>query len=325
MIKLNKSYIRRKEMDSVLTSMVEDHPNHRFELEKSIKKILNIQDVVLFRSISESFKILVSQFQLQDEGEIIISALTPVSVYNIIKEKGFIPVVVDVDPLTGLLDVNCVNKKINNRTQYIVNYSHYVTPLYDSDLYESGIPVIDILTNGFGEDSNGEYKIISLENDTLISSMGGAALACDNTEVITNIKEFSRISENIYLSDLNSSFALSQIEDLKILKDKKGQIVSLYKNATMKSGYSTLENRDINLYRKFPVVLKRSLKEVQKYCKGQGIETLKAFEDSIVRQIDDIKCKNANSLSNKTLLFPVYLGISKDSIELILKVLSTLP
>lgn len=312
-------------MDSVLTSMVEDHPNHRLELEKSIKKLLHTQGISLFRSINDSFKILISQLPMHEMSEVILSGLTPIVIYNTILEKGYIPIVVDVDPLTGLLDVKEVNKKITNKTAYIVNYCHYITPSAENELYDYGIPVIDILANGLGEESRGDYKIISLEDDTLISSMGGAVLACNNADTSNKIKEFIKISENICLSDLNSSFALSQLEDLSSLIEKKSNLVQLYKSAILKSGYSSLENRENNLYRKFPVVLKRSLKEVQKYCKNQGIETVRAFEDSIVRLIPEIKCQKANSLCNKTLLFPIYLGISKDSVELILKVLSTLP
>lgn len=312
-------------MDSVLTSMVDDNSNSYFELEKSLKKIVNTVNISLFRTVVDSFRVLLSQLPKKEDSNIIISALAPISLYNVIKELGFTPKVIDVDLLSGLLDFEAVSKKIDDNTGYIVNYSNHLSPNEESELYSLGVPVIDISDNGLGEDLNGDYKIFSIEDDTVISSMGGAVLAHNNSEVHNNIKDLIQRCNYLTLPGLNCSFALSKIEDIEELKDRKRKLVKLYKDSLLKSGYSTLENKELNIYNQFPVVLKRSLRDVQKYCKDQGVETKRSFEDSIIRSITGLKCKNANSLANKTLLFPIYLGIPKNSVEVILKVLSTLP
>lgn len=312
-------------MDSVLRSMVDDSINSMTELEKSLKKYTNSENCVLFRSISDSFKVLLINLAKKDEAEIIVSGLIPLSIYNVVIELGFKPIVVDVDHLTGLLDHNKVSKKINERTSYIVNYSNHISPTEDYELYGLGVSVIDISNNGFGENLYGDYKIYSLEDDTLVSTMGGAALLFNNSDLYSNIKDFIVRNSSLLLPELNCSFAITKIEDIEELIEKKKQLVKLYKDSLLKSGYSTLENKELNLYNQFPVILKRSLRSIQKYCKDHGVETIRAFEDCITREVDGLKCKNANSLANKTLLFPIYLGIPKASVEVILKVLTALP
>lgn len=319
-------------MDSVLTSLVEDERDHSLELEKSVKKILGRDYVYPIRDVEHSFKLLISSLKSSEKKEVIISSLAPSFVYTILRNFGFTPVVLDVLVDSGVYDLKVLEDKINDNTAYIVNNSVFGVLASTEIIMDFGIPVIELLVSGLGKDSSGElfaskadYSIISLEGSNIPSSMGGAILTFDSEDKKSFIDIELENKPYLKLSSLNSSFALSQFPDLEMLFDKKEAFIPAFKDSVLKSGYHTLENQEINMYNSFPVVLKRGLNDAQKYCRKQGVETSKGFYGTIVQEIDEIKCKNAKSLCNRTLNFPIYLGMGKDSIELILKILSTLP
>ncbi len=317
-------------MDSVLTYLVEDDFDVIGELKKSFKKYFNKTHVNLFRDSEQSLRTLLESLSTEENGEIIISALAPYSFYNIIVQSGFVPVVLDVNQDSGLPDIQDLSTNINQKTSYIVNtHSYHIKPITD-DIKDLGVPVIDILLSGpgAGVDSealelNADYTIISLEDNIVINSLGGAALLynVENREIEQIIID----RPNLVLSGINASFLISLIHDITHFFERKLPIIEIYKNSILKSGYYTFESSETNSYSYFPVILKKSLKDIQVYCKNSGLETLKGFSNSIVKKIPGIKCSNARSISSRTLLIPLTISMKKDAIELISKILSTLP
>lgn len=332
MIPISKEYIRRKEMDSVLSSMVEDKIDYTNELIKLVKKSLNTANVYLFRDIENSFRVLFNTLEPKDKKEVIISGLAPHFVYRIIKERGFEPVVVDVSQDTGVFNTDELNSKIGVNTAYVINNSVFGVLYPSNNIKECGVQVIELISSGFGLDKDkvlfgleGDYTIISLEEDNIVSTMGGALLSFNSDSIKESVDDYIESYPYVVLPGLNSSFAITQLPDLDTFFEKKINMVKAYKDSLLKSGYPTLENQEANIYNLFPVVLKRGLKDAQKYCKKSGVETLKSFNNTVVQIGKGIKAKNAKSLCSRTISFPIYLGMNRDSVALILKLLSTLP
>ncbi len=318
-------------MDSVLTCLVEDRDDFKINFEKSLKKLYKRDFVNSFRDMEQCFKTLISSLPSVEGGEIIVSALAPYYTKEIIEQYGFQPVIVDVEPDTGVFNMELLSKKVSDNTSYIVSSSAYGVMFSINELRELGIPVIEIFLSGLSFDSDMEimgslsdFSLISLENEGLLSAMGGAFLTYNSKPGIS-IKDILEKQPSLGLSELNSSFAISQISDIELLHKKREIIVDFFKDSILKSGYHTLDNSECDQYNLFPVVIKKGLKDVQKYCKNHKITAIRGFQDSIVKNTTNIKCSVANSLSNKTLLFPLFLGMKKESITLISKILSTLP
>lgn len=315
-------------MDSVLTYLVDTSIDPVNELKKSIVNLFNTDNVFLFRDLDHSLMTLLSSMKFEVSGEVIISALAPISYYNIIKSLNLIPVVVDVNPETGLILEEDLNRKLSDTTVLIINvYDYCFTKLSDDfnnikqfNIYRSGIVADseDNIITGIGA-----FNIISLEDNALVNSVGGAVITCD-LEHCNYISNQIDISPSLTLQGLNASFINPQLGDLNRYFSKQKNLLEIYKTSLLKSGYYTLDLESHTSGNFFPVVVKKSLKEIQKYCRSQGVETLRGYRDSIVKN-SDIKAVNAKSLSSRTLLFPISLIMKKDSIELISKILSTLP
>jgi perosamine synthetase len=80
-------------------------------------------------------------------------------------------------------------------------------------------------------------------------------------------------------------------------------------------------------YYSFPVILESGIKDVKAYAKKKEIETLEAFEGTVVTSdfLAEGECPNARSLAMRTLLFPLNPRISGSVAQKIIKVLATLP
>ncbi|MGL1894340.1 MAG: DegT/DnrJ/EryC1/StrS family aminotransferase [Spirochaetaceae bacterium] len=319
-------------MDSVLTYLVDTNVDYIGELSRSFKKITDHEYIHFYRGVEHALIEILNTFSDNSKGEIILSALSPYYFYETIINCGFVPVVVDVAPESGLPEIKTITDNITENTILIIStFSNCIKPDIDG-LSEIDVPTLEVLLPGIGRDSENEtitgnspYTIISFEDENILSSMGGALISHNKKELSGILDNRLKKRPDICLSGLNASFLNSQISDLNIFFDKRYPIIEIYKDSTLKSGYYTFDNSESNSYNYFPVVLKKSLKEVQKYCKSQGVETIKGYEGCICNNINNLKCSNAKSLSNRTLLFPLSLNMKKDSIKLISKILSTLP
>ena len=97
----------------------------------------------------------------------------------------------------------------------------------------------------------------------------------------------------------------------------------------MKSRHTTLKQRD-NVdppFYSFPVMLTSGMNDVRKYARRKNIETIPAFWDSIISVGGDLKAnfQNAKKILMRCLLFPLYPLLGNKNIELIARILSTLP
>lgn len=317
-------------MDSVLTYMVDNSIDPALELQKSLKKILNRDHIYLFRDIDRSFETLIGSFNAVNGSEVIISALASFSYYKIIESYGYIPIVIDVSLDSGLPTVEDFKKSITENTILLVNTYNFCVHPVGLELGLLGVPVLEVFLSGLGENSEGKitgsdcnFSIISLEESSIINSMGGSIFVSESDSGDYISLQLKNRPE-MRLQGLNASFALSQLADLSIFLNKQKYLVEIYKASLLKSGYYTFENGEATSYSHFPVIVKKSLKDIQKYCRSHGIESIKAFSNSIVGNIQ-VKAVNAKSLSTRTLLFPISLSMKKITIELISRILSTLP
>jgi len=319
-------------MDSVLSSLIEYSCNSRTELEKSLKKRFIADSCFLFRGLEQAVRTLFKTLERVEGAEVIISPLAPAYVNSIIKESGFSPIFVDVELTSGLFDPKELEKKISDNSAYIISTSVFGLIYPFNKIEEYGIPVIELFTSGISYTNEQEiighratYTVLSLEENSIVTTMGGAALLSNIASESQNIKNLFAIESDLTLSNMNSSFAIPGLEDLETLIDKQKSIKEYFKASTMQSGYYFFSHDTGALTSAFPVVLNKGLKDVQHYCKNSGVETIKGFQDTIIKHFEVKNCKNARLLAGKTLLFPLFIGMKKDSVSLISKILSTLP
>jgi dTDP-4-amino-4,6-dideoxygalactose transaminase len=275
---------------------------------------------------------------LKESENIIISALAPAVYLDVFHEKNISYIVADVDPDSGLINMESVKKCFNENTRaMIVHYTLGFVP--DMEKFkELEILLIEDISHSLGSrlndtfsGSSGDFCIISLDMENIITAgQGGVLLARDRK----NIKEIKNTDflENYFLSDFNASLGLAQLKQLNHFIEIRKDLNNLFSGRLMQSRHKSLiqdrENAE-NIPFSFPVILETGMNEVQKFALKKDISTYRAFSNSIISRMEEqdtaADCPNAKSLLLRCLLFPLYPMLGNKNAETIGKVLVSLP
>ncbi|MBN1699699.1 MAG: DegT/DnrJ/EryC1/StrS aminotransferase family protein [Spirochaetales bacterium] len=340
MIPIFKPTIKRKHMDSVLTCMVSEeigpgNRSHQFELKMSA--FLNLSGGLAFSSYYNALRIALDIIDVKPSDHIILSSLSPQIYGYLCEENGFIPLTGDVEPETGTLSVDEVEKLLPRQPKAILLHSPLgFLPDFEG-LSQFGIPVIEDISQSFGnrmgEDvcgTFGDIAVLSLASSGIVTSGDGGIILTKHKSIYRKIKEKKeRIPRDLLLSDIAASLGMSQLKDADAYISRRKEIERVFSQAIMKSSHTTLKQKldaEPGFY-SFPVVLNGSMNDVRKYALKKNIETQPAFLDSIISLTSAEKGEfpHAKNLLLRCLLFPLYPMLGNKNIDLIARVLSTLP
>lgn len=360
MIQTFSSTIRRKEMDAVLTCMVDEKigPGElNARLIQGVKEFFSCAGAVALRSPVFALKSALKIFDLPKDSFIMISSLAPSWELFAIEELGYKPLVLDVDSETAQLTEQIVEEGIKSGGRLLILYEGLgIIPPQIEEIISLGIPVIEdvsksagaILKNelqGDGEaqtvstpqeastkkaGSFGLYTICALEEHDTITAGGGAILFAPARREWSVLKSLvETIPSTEILPDINSALALVQFKEFARNEIIRKEIYALYVRAVMQGKNKTiLRNLDCDIAYSFPIVLNSGFKDVKLYAQKKDIEITRAFDTSVISAREEefgSSCKNARTLYLRTALFPLYPRLSKAQIEKITKVLGTLP
>ena len=117
MIQTYSTTIRRKEMDAVLTCMVDERigPGElNSRLIQSVKEFTGCDGAIALRSPLSALKYALSALGIESGTAVMISALAPAWHIQAVEYAGCKPIVLDVDETTGLVSVDAVSEGTKN-------------------------------------------------------------------------------------------------------------------------------------------------------------------------------------------------------------------
>lgn len=355
MIQTFSSTIRRKEMDAVLTCMVDEkigpgELNARFI--QTLKEFTGCDGAVAFRSPSIALSYALRALDLEKDTKIMISALAPSWQYSAVENLGYIPLVLDVSEETGLVTPENVEKGIKDGGRLLLLHeTNGIIPELEK-IVALGVPVIEDISHSIGavvktseEDSEteqkeakirkagsfGVYTILSLEEYDTITAGGGAVLMAPGRREWIVLKKFTdEAPKTDVLPDINSSLAWIQLKEFSRNEEARKTLFAVFQRSLMSGKNKTFirEADDGSTIWSFPVVLNGSFKDAKQYAARKDIEIKSAFEDTVIAAHDEElspSCMTAKSLYLRTALFPLYPRLGSESAAKIAKVLGTLP
>lgn len=153
MIQTFSSTIRRKEMDAVLTCMVDEKigPGElNTRLIQSVKEFTGCDGAVAFRSPSVALAYALRAFDFEKNTGIMISALAPSWQYIALENLGYKPIVLDVSEETGLVAPDAVEKGMKDGGRLLlIHETMGIVPELDK-IVALGIPVIEDISHSVG-------------------------------------------------------------------------------------------------------------------------------------------------------------------------------
>lgn len=342
MIRLVKPTVKRKDMDAVLNTMVDEAigPGKQADmLVEQLCQYLGAEDGFATRSYVQAVHVCCNILQLQTGSTVVLSPLAPGFYIQVLKSRGIEIVFSDVDPFTGCMLPDRIHEVIDVHAPSAIFFYHPAGNLPDySALSSVNIPCVEDISQSLGSKRGLErpgkiaaLSILSLEEDGIISAGGGAVvLAHDRKHVKTLQASREEYGTLEILPDLNASLAINQLQSLDRFIERRREYLALFRNAVMKTKHTVLvensETFESNAY-SLPVLLESRYKEVLRYTKRFRIETGNPYERcaiTVVPSGDDL-CPNSIPFRMRVVQFPLYPMLSQDQLKTLVRVLSTLP
>jgi dTDP-4-amino-4,6-dideoxygalactose transaminase len=332
------------------------------EFTVSLSRALTVPGGVSLASYRASIHCALELLELEKGDGVLISALAPKQYLQVIESRGLVALVADVDPERPLLSSNSLQHQLASGAKAIVLYYSLGSMPAGDDIFQLGVPVIEDITQAVGGvwgdqpcGSRGRVGVLSLDPGGLITTgCGGMVFSRDRRSART-LKDIA--GQGFYdqlLPDMNAALGITQVRELQRFLDKRFEMAQVFREALLRSRHSPLFNDDedgeyVNF--SFPILVKDGRLEVMQYANKKGIQSEPAFKDAIVavagskegnhsldgssssgldssegREIDTVsQFPNARELLWRCLLFPLYPSLARKDVQLICKVLSTLP
>lgn len=355
MIQTFSSTIRRKEMDAVLTCMVDEKlgPGElNSKLIQTVKEFTGCDGAVAFRSPAVAFSYVAKTLNLEQGASVMISALAPSWHYTAVKNLGFNPLVLDVNEDDGLVSTESVQDGIKNGGKILLLHETMGILPDLEQIIGTGVPVIEDISHSVGsvctvsasEESQekpedlqkkagmlGLYSILGLEaNDTVTAGGGAVLIAPKRREWIALKKIADEAPETDILPDMNSALGFIQLKEFNRNEEIRKSLYGIFSKSLSSGKNKTFvrgEESKSTVW-SFPVVLNGSFKDAKQYASRKEIEIRPAYEKSVISVLDEdeqSKYIHAKSLFLRCVLFPLYPRLGSESARKIAKVLGTLP
>ena len=336
--------IRRKDLDAVLTCMVDDKLGTgelTDALVAAVSEKLGHAGGVAVRDPGKGMALLYRLLCTDEKRGILLSALSPVYYADPVAAAAADLKLCDVDLKTALIDSAAAGSRFDGTVAAVILTDTLGNIVPAEDFSAHGVPLIRDVTASFGAvlppaEENGsegrplgsdvDYCLLSLEPDSPITGGGGLVITAKNRILASKLKHLlSEYAPETVLSDLNASLARIQVAAADEALRRRKEIFSIYMAAFMRSRKETLSFSKYadGFYSAFPILLDVDAREIIKYAAKKGVEVRFAFEKTILSSAEDAGCPHALNLTNRCLIFPLYPMLSAEDCKLIAKLIST--
>jgi perosamine synthetase len=339
-IPLFKPTLKRKDMDSVLTCMVSDRLAPGLYAQEFVREMADHLQAAGGAALASYYAAVSLAFDLLElkSGDLVaISPLAPSVYAAVLTKRGLVPLFVDVDPGSGLIDLVEFEKAMEKAPQAVVLH-HPLGLVYNVSSYTArGLKVVEDVSQALGAQwgdqpvgSGGSMVVASLGEENLVTAGGGGLVVARKKSEVQNIKRL--VEENpdyALLPDLNAAVALSQIRELPAFLSARREMARIFEEALHRSRHTSLTQTEggTAVPFSFPVVVETSLKDVRQFARKKGIDTQAAFNETLITMDDAVynAFPNAKNLLLRCVLFPLYPMLGRANVEAIAKVLAVLP
>ncbi|MDR0525114.1 MAG: DegT/DnrJ/EryC1/StrS family aminotransferase [Spirochaetaceae bacterium] len=333
--------IKRKEMDAVLTALVEDKigpGEHARSLIQIAKEYLGFEYCFALRSPATALFTALKVLGLEPGQGVVVSALSPGYYARVIADTGLGLICADTAPGSAWASPETFESAIAGNPEkhprcIIVHHTLGYSPAME-DILKLGLPVIEDISQSYGTltegkkiGSSGVFTILGLEERDILTAGGGALLYASNRRDASVLKNSGTPPPEYGLPDMNAAMALVQFREAPKNLEKRREIAQVYTQAALRTRHKRfIPQEEYNCYA-FPLILETGAKDVKAYAKQKEIEIESAFDHSIlgIGGAEPELCPESYSLSLRTVLFPLYPRLRGKEIEQVAKLIGTLP
>jgi len=364
-IEIYSPTIRRKEMDAVLTAMVEDQigPGERSRLLiQTAKEHIGFDYALALRSPATALYLALKALDVKDGDGVLVSALSPRYYAQVFADLRLTPLYCDVSFSSPCMNRETIEKAIAAAASkdaeptgveprcIVLHHTLGFVP-DTASIAALGIPVIEDISQSYcpppadtdkeapaptpaeqadtNAPAHGVFAILGLEERDMLTSGGGALLFAMNRKDGSALRGYSNIPPEYCLPDINAALATVQFREAARNMERRREIAQAYTQASLRTKHKrfvSLDNIEYNNYA-FPLVLETGMKDVAAYARKKEIIVENAFEQSLAGAgiSDSVLCPVSYSLSLRTVLFPLYPRLPSPDAQRVSRLIMTLP
>ncbi|MDT2782427.1 DegT/DnrJ/EryC1/StrS family aminotransferase [Vagococcus fluvialis] len=334
-----------------LTNMGEKHK----KLEKNLQEYLDCENITLFSNGHLALEAILESLELK--GEVITTPFTFVSTTHAIVRKGLTPVFCDIDPIDYTIDIEKIEKLINENTVAIVPV-HVYGNLCDVEGIEKlakkyNLKVIYDAAHAFGTKLNGvpiskfgDASMFSFHATKVFNTIEGGAVVHNikNENVsgkLNRIKNFGitgpetveLVGGNAKMNEFQAAMGICNLKYVSREIEKRKKIVERYiMNFENIDGIivNKIPNNIESNYAYFPVRFKNykmTRDEVYEHLLSNDVMSRKYFSPLVT----DFECYSslydsretpiAKEISSQILTLPLYASLPIEEVDRICKLI----
>ncbi|AEF81969.1 DegT/DnrJ/EryC1/StrS family aminotransferase [Leadbettera azotonutricia] len=334
--------IRRKEMDAVLTAMVEDKigPGEQGKLLSQIaREKLKFDYCLPLRSPAMALHFALKALGIEDGKAVAVSALSPRYYAQVLEDLRLKPLYCDVLPSASFMGRETIEKAIAAKPEGLdvraVVLHHTLGYAPDTaSIAELGLPVIEDNSQSYGTvtaevpaGSTGVFTIMGLEERDMLTAGSGALLYAASRRDASVLRNYAELAPEFGLPDMNAAMGVVQFRESAKNLEKRREIARIYTQSALRTRHKRFvqgDNSEYNNYA-FPLILETGMKDVKAYAKRKDIAVESAFDNTLIALVPPEACQEAYSLSLRTALFPLHPRLTASEIEKVSKLILTLP
>jgi len=354
--------LRRRDFNSVLSCLVSDRigggPLHH-ELAGELARYLGAAGGACLATFSAAVHCALDALELSPGEAVVLSALAPAAYLPVLSGRGLRPLVADVDPASGLIQPAEVERcRAAGAKALVLHYPLGYVPESEG-LFAIGLPVLEdisqALGGAYGASAAGEPRrcgglgqvsVLSLGPEGIITAGGGAAVFARERRALKALREaVERLPRDTLLPDMNAALGLSQLREIDGFLKTRRAIAEVRSEAVSRCRHGLLgaQREGADVAYSFPVLVKDGVKQVRQFAMKKSVETCSAFSDAVAaiglavdgepqveaeaggRPTSEHPAPVARDLLGRCTLFPLYPTLMKRDVQLIAKILSSLP
>ena len=317
------------------------------KLEARLKEYLGVKHIILVSNGTIALDIAYKVLDLK--GEVITTPFSFVATTSSLLLSGLKPIFADIDEKSLNLDANNIEKLITPNTSAIlpvhvfgnacevekiekISKKHNLKVVYDA------AHAFDVKYKDKSVLNYGDISTISFHSTKLFHTIEGGAIITNDDELakkvryfinfgIKNAMEIPYIGTNAKMNEFEAAMGLCVLDDIEEIKEKRKVILEDYRNEL--KGLVEFQEQNKNAtenYSYFPIVFKteEQLLKVQKALNDENIFPRRYFYPSldILEYIEPKQeCKISRDISKRILCLPIYVELTKDIQNKIIKII----
>jgi dTDP-4-amino-4,6-dideoxygalactose transaminase len=318
------------------------------DLEIKLKNYLNLNHLLFVTNGTVALQMAIKALGLK--GEIITTPFSFIATTSSIVWEGAKPVFVDIDEYTLNIDVNKIEKAINEKTSAILATHVYGNPCdveaieniarkYNLKVIYDGAHAFGVEVNGRSIFSYGDISTCSLHATKLYHSIEGGLVVTQDAHLLKRLahirnfgfngpETFTELGINAKNSEFHAAMGLLNLKYINDINQKRKEIVERYKvNLNgLSISYQIWHKHSHNNYAYFPIIFEDEvmLHNCVQELSAHEIFTRRYFYPSLSNTLPYLPHKDmevTDNVSKRILCLPLYTHLTLEEVDLITRLI----